>query len=48
MDLGEENEFYLLKGECYEFVDREYTYKMCPYSKATQRDKRGGTETSLG
>ncbi|KAK2168544.1 hypothetical protein LSH36_16g11035 [Paralvinella palmiformis] len=48
LDLGENNEFYSLKDSCYEYVDREYTYKLCPYNKCTQRDKRGGVETSLG
>lgn len=48
MDLGPENVFFPIKGNCYEFTDREYTYKFCPYDKATQRSKNGGSETSLG
>ncbi|GAB1610072.1 glucosidase 2 subunit beta isoform X1 [Argonauta hians] len=48
LDLGSENEFYSLYGQCFEYTDREYTYSFCPYDRATQRSKSGGMETSLG
>ena len=48
LDFGRNNEFYPLRGECYEYTDREYTYKMCPFEKCTQRNKHGGVETTLG
>jgi len=48
LDMGAEDEFYPLRNECYEFTDREYIYKFCPFEKCTQRNKGGGAETNLG
>lgn len=48
MDFGKNNEFIPLYEQCYEFTDREYTYKLCLFQKCTQRNKNGGSETSLG
>ena len=48
MDFGHEYEFGPLYRQCYEFTDREYTYKMCAFDKVTQRSKNGGRETNLG
>ncbi|XP_003740071.1 glucosidase 2 subunit beta [Galendromus occidentalis] len=47
-DFGEESEFVPLRGECFEFAEKEYIYKMCPFDKSSQRSKDGGSETSLG
>ena len=46
--LGHEDEFSPLFEKCYEYTDREYTYKLCMFQKVTQRSKNGGRETSLG
>lgn len=47
-DYGLEKEFAPLDGECFEYTDLEYIYKLCLYDKATQRSKSGGTDVSLG
>ena len=48
IEYGDEDEFSPLYSQCYEYTDREYTYKMCAFSKVTQRSKNGGRETNLG
>ena len=47
-ELGSAMEFAPLYEQCYEYTDREYTYKLCAFNKVTQRSKSGGRETSLG
>lgn len=46
--FGHNHEFSVLYDQCFEYTDREYTYKLCAFEKVTQRPKNGGRETNLG
>lgn len=48
LDVGSENEFASMIDVCFDFDEREYIYKLCPFSKAVQRSKNNNADTSIG
>lgn len=47
-DLGPENEFAAMLNTCFEYQDREYIYKLCPFSKTVQQSRSSKSDTSIG
>ncbi|XP_050349360.1 glucosidase 2 subunit beta [Nymphalis io] len=47
-DYGLQQEYATLDGECLEYEDKEYVYKLCLFQKVTQKSKNGGMEIGLG
>ncbi|CAL1281620.1 unnamed protein product [Larinioides sclopetarius] len=47
-DFGSGEQFAVLKGQCFDYEDREYTYRFCPFDKASQIAKSGGSDVNLG
>ncbi len=45
-DYGRDGQFAELQGKCFEWKQRQYTYAICPYDKAEQKENHSGT--SLG
>lgn len=46
-DFGPSQVFFPLKGQCYSYKDREYTYTLCPFERTTQ-ESISGMQTELG
>lgn len=47
-DYGLQQEYATLDGECFEYEDKEYVYRLCLFQKVTQKSKNGGMEVGLG
>ncbi|XP_035234252.1 glucosidase 2 subunit beta-like isoform X2 [Stegodyphus dumicola] len=47
-DFGEEDEFLVLENQCFEFSEKRYLYRMCPFDKVVQVTKVNREETLIG
>lgn len=47
-DYGLQQEYATLDGQCLEYENKEYVYKLCMFQKVTQKSKNGGHEIGLG
>jgi protein kinase C substrate 80K-H len=47
-DVGSNEEFASMIDQCFEYDDREYIYRLCPFDKTIQKSKNGHGETSIG
>lgn len=48
LDTGTNGEFASMIDQCFEYEDREYIYKLCPYEKTVQKSKSNNGETIIG
>ncbi|CAK1544088.1 unnamed protein product [Leptosia nina] len=47
-DYGLNQEFATMDGDCFEYEDKEYVYKLCLFDRVTQKSRNGGGEVGLG
>ncbi|GFW75413.1 glucosidase 2 subunit beta [Trichonephila clavipes] len=47
-DFGEEDEFLVLETQCFEFSEKRYLYRLCPFDKVIQVVKVSNEETLIG
>lgn len=46
--MGVNGEFAAMVDKCFEYEDREYIYKLCPFEKTVQKSKNNHGETNIG
>jgi len=48
VDIGHQGEFAAFIDQCYDYEEREYTYRVCMFKEAKQIPKGGGTDVTIG
>ena len=48
VDVGPHGEYSAVIDQCYDFEEREYTYRICMFKDAKQISKGGGNDVSIG
>lgn len=47
-DYGSDDAWASLKGNCFEMDESQYTYRLCLFDKAIQKERNGAIEINLG
>lgn len=48
IDVGPQGEYSAWIDQCYDYEEREYTYRVCMFKDAKQIPKGGGSEVTIG
>lgn len=48
VDIGPQGEYSAFIDQCYDYEEREYTYRVCMFKDAKQISKGGGSDVTVG